>query len=373
MTQIDIYFYAALILLFLAWDSRKRLPRAKPKTRIFRIEIYVTAFLLLVEALSWISNRRPGYETPNYITHAILYAFSLMPLSLWLVYLDFAILTHPKERLRRKIVYATVNAAVLTLVVINPFTGVLFRIAGGNAYVRGPAVYAIMAMNLLLFAGYAISLIPHRRLISGRVTQVILLLGILPCTGGVLQTMFYGATLTWPMMALVAIGAYVLIEREEMQRDLVTGLLTRPQLEDRMRYKITRRQPYYVIMIDLDHFKSINDRFGHEEGDDALATVGNILTKSVKQGDAAYRYAGDEFMLLVETNDERAMPLIRARLLENLDRFNAASEKPYAIAFSMGFARYDGKADANVKTLCSLADEAMYMEKRGKRVEMAAE
>ena len=373
--QMSLYGYSLLMLLFLWLDSKSHKGLYSKTAVLFRRIILATMLILVVEAASFVVDQRPGRVMYylGYISNSVLFSIILAPLSLWLGYLDECILTDEREKKRKRIVYAAFNMLAAVLVVVNLFTGILFTIGEGNTYVRGPAVISLMALNVVLFFGYLPTLRNYRRFISGRVYELILALGALPFLGSTLQMLFYGTPLLWPMMALVALAAHFLVEKEEIRRDCLTGLLSRMQMEVRAQYLIDRHQPFTLILMDIDHFKNINDTYGHEEGDRALCIIANLLQKSIKQVDSAYRYAGDEFILLIESEHKEAADRVVERLKANLEKHNSASQKPYKLSFSCGIVFYDGTSKANVMNLFSSADERMYQNKKLQSWETVAE
>lgn len=366
--QMVIYGYASLILLFLVLDSRANKRMLPEKSKWFRIILYTTLWLIFSEAVTMFVDGRPGAAMywVVYLSNSVLFLFNVLPLSLWLIYLDECILITERERKIKRIVYAGLNLVVVALVVINFFTGVLFTVTSENRYVRGDAIYLIMAINYLLYFGYLPTLAKYRKFIRGRTFELILALGILPIVGAVIQMLYYGTPLIWPMMALVALAAHILVEREEIRKDGLTGLPTRVTFESRAQYKVDRLQPFSIIMIDLDHFKMINDAHGHEEGDEAIKIIANLLEKSIKQGDTAYRYGGDEFILLIESTLPDIAEKVIARLKTSLNKWNESNQKPYTLSFSAGAAVYDGKKGVSVYELFKVADEMMYRQKQHK-------
>ena len=103
--------------------------------------------------------------------------------------------------------------------------------------------------------------------------------------------------------------------------DVLTGLANKRSIEDtlkRMSAQAGRTlSPLAAVMLDLDHFKQINDLFGHDRGDDVLAAVGSTITQTLRDSDVAGRYGGEEFLLLLpDTNREGA--------LESAERLRAA-------------------------------------------------
>ena len=363
---MSIYGYALLVLLFLLLDSRKTRGTYTKTTSLFRWVVLATMLMLVVEAVALAVDRVPG-KTQHWVgllSNSVQFTIILTPLSLWLTYLDEIILTDEKEKKRKKIVYAAFNVLAAAIVIVNCFTGVLFTISADNVYSRGPAILWVTAMNSFLFLSYLPSVHKYRKFINGRIYELILALGVLPFLGAAVQLLFYGTPLIWPMMALVALAAHSLIEKDEIRRDSLTGLPSRIQMEGRAQFLLNRKQPFSLILLDIDRFKKINDTYGHKEGDQALCMIANLLSKSIKQVDSAYRYAGDEFILIIESEIPDAADMVIERLKGSLLKYNKMGQKPYALSFSAGAASYDGTMETDIVELFTKADERMYQNKK---------
>ena len=153
--------------------------------------------------------------------------------------------------------------------------------------------------------------------------------------------------------------------------DPLTGLLNRAAFEDRARSELVRAgrtgRSIALAMLDLDHFKSFNDRYGHPAGDAALAAVARAIARAVRGIDAAGRYGGEEFIvLLVEADVDAALPA-----LERIRAAVAALGPPRvarAITMSAGVAVHQGLFDnASRASLVARADKALYAAKKGGR------
>ena len=126
------------------------------------------------------------------------------------------------------------------------------------------------------------------------------------------------------------------------------------------------RTGFWLILLDIDRLKQINDTFGHHEGDRAIVTTAEILEKTFRDSDIIARLGGDEFSVLtIQAADDGVQSMI-ARLQENLDHYNAASRASYELALSVGLARFDPARPVPLEELMASADEALYEDKRRK-------
>lgn len=106
--------------------------------------------------------------------------------------------------------------------------------------------------------------------------------------------------------------------KEKVQLDVLTGLRNRAFFDERLAAEVTsafrHRRPLGLVMVDLDHFKSLNDRFGHPFGDMVLQRVGDTLGRALRPMDAACRYGGEELALILPDTDVRAAACVASRL-----------------------------------------------------------
>jgi diguanylate cyclase (GGDEF)-like protein/PAS domain S-box-containing protein len=150
----------------------------------------------------------------------------------------------------------------------------------------------------------------------------------------------------------------------EASHDSLTGLLNRREMERRMQAALENaaidRSTLAVVMIDLDGFKKINDRFGHTAGDDFLRHVGGALRKSVRAGDLIARFGGDEFLVLLERSSEESAMRVAQAMLKALEseRFLWAGQALQARA-SLGIGMGSGQ-DSTWISILERADVACY-------------
>lgn len=140
--------------------------------------------------------------------------------------------------------------------------------------------------------------------------------------------------------------------------------LTQQELERSRRYN----RPISIIMLDIDHFKQVNDRFGHLVGDRVIVEVARRIQKALRRIDLACRYGGEEFaILLPETNLHQA-EMVATRLWQLVTRQPTVSgELKLKITVSVGVATYQLEGMITVDTLLDQADKAMYKAKQAGR------
>jgi len=155
-------------------------------------------------------------------------------------------------------------------------------------------------------------------------------------------------------------------------RDPLTGLFNRRAFEENLQREFKRvtryRRPMSLLMIDLDHFKSVNDRFGHQIGDEVLKTVAGVISKCTREVDFPARFGGEEFaVILPDTSQEKAL-LLAERIREKMKQTRLpVSENPLKLTISQGLAASNIPLVRQASDLVSLADRALYQAKEDGR------
>ncbi|HER25226.1 MAG TPA: PAS domain S-box protein [Candidatus Atribacteria bacterium] len=153
--------------------------------------------------------------------------------------------------------------------------------------------------------------------------------------------------------------------------DALTGCYNRKyglELLDRQ-MKLSRRSnsPLLLAFLDIDRFKSINDTFGHGEGDQVLQETVNLFKSTLREIDIICRMGGDEFLLIFPDNSLKEALLIKERLDRDLIKLNQSLKKPYKIDLSIGLSEYNPVNPLTMDELIRVADQRMYEEKNNKK------
>jgi diguanylate cyclase (GGDEF)-like protein len=129
-----------------------------------------------------------------------------------------------------------------------------------------------------------------------------------------------------------------------------------------------RQQKFGLLMLDIDHFKAVNDQWGHLAGDEVLRQVARLLARTIRGVDSAYRYGGDEFAILVPEKDLAAARGVAERVRQGVEGLKVPLEGGgnVAITVSVGIAICPDEG-ASAQKLVAAADAALYEAKRGGR------
>ena len=127
-----------------------------------------------------------------------------------------------------------------------------------------------------------------------------------------------------------------------------------------------------LVMLDLDHFKRINDNFGHAEGDVALTAFAAQMKRTFRGSDILCRIGGDEFVVLLSGTTWRVADEVMRRFSTSLQAYNHQAGRGYDIAYSHGAVEFDAARHVDVETLLAEGDALMYRLKESRRAHAAA-
>ncbi|HBA71685.1 MAG TPA: GGDEF domain-containing protein [Geobacter sp.] len=179
-------------------------------------------------------------------------------------------------------------------------------------------------------------------------------------------------------LSLLLFGAYVISEikcrlnyEEKLARtDQLTGIANRRRFsevaDDEIRRSRRYNDPFTVIYLDIDNFKTVNDTQGHSEGDRLLLQVASTITTVIRESDTVARLGGDEFGLLMPETDGDAAVTVATKIHAGL---KAQIEQYWPVTFSIGMVTYL-KAPASADEMIRVADQLMYEVKNNGKDEL---
>lgn len=267
----------------------------------------------------------------------------------------------PFSDIRRNI-YRTIGLISIVLLVINIFYPLVFSVSDGR-YQREFAyiIFLIFAAFYILDSLY---LYVKRVKKNGSLKLFPVHIFLIPVIlGVVIQAFFVEIAITWTSIAISVAGIMTALKNEIIFTDCLTGLYNRVYLEFLHKRACNKKDCWVSgIMIDLNGFKQINDNYGHAEGDLALCIVADLLRKSFSEYGVVTRYAGDEFVIMLNTTDDQLIQKIIKSAKKNFVTENEKNDKPYQLSASMGYA-ITNLSNETIDDFMNRIDEQMYQDK----------
>lgn len=368
-------------VLIIIWHNdikKSRGPLLKGQ-RIFRMLLWVNVGAMLCDIIQ-VNYNGTMFWYSNLIENISIFIYYLLhPAAgyLFALYVDYE-LYPDNERFRKVFPFYTIPEVInLIICVSSAWTGWQYVIDENNCYQRGNLFYVptVITFGYILWSFIMILYWRQHSRIDGRMQREIftrlIIFPVMPWVGAVIQAVVPGSAITFPCTTLAMLFNYITIQDSQLGRDHLTGLYNRGQLEMFMNNQlrnVKKDQMFFIIMLDMDEFKQINDNYGHVIGDDALVHAAKILRESCKRReDYVARLGGDEFVIIGQCKDKSAVEKIVTRLQNAAKAFNDSDKKVYKLSFSAGYTIYDGTSPATLDTLITEADQRMYEAKKAKK------
>lgn len=340
--------------------------------RLFMWLIISTTVCTVAEAISWLSDGQPGRMMAfvNPMANATLLSLNMTPMLFWILYLHQQILGDLKQAKRQWLSVAILLLINFACAVSSPWSEIYFGFTPGNVYYRGKGqIIGFMIYYALFLVALKIILNNRKRMPRKQMVSM-LAFTVPPLLGLILQSVFFGMNLVWASTSVAILMAYVSLMTQSLQTDHLTGLFNRRHLDNELEHRIgegSGQAQFGALMMDIDDFKKINDSFGHLVGDRAIESTAMILKRFFKQEDFVARYAGDEFVVLLNVSDREVLKAYKLALEFELEQFNIQQNEPYKLSLSIGAALYDEKQRMSQEAFLHHIDKLMYQEKKRKK------
>lgn len=366
---VQVNITCIIILFLLKNQLNKRSERFTKENILFKNLVDTTIFLCLFDLIAGIV-RGKMYNTNQYLIQFSNIAFFIslaIVAYLWTmyVYTRLDLLTNKK-----KIVISIPLVLFILGAISNPWTNFLFSI--NKTYQRnfGTIIHWIIVWGYLLIPTiqtFWILLKEKRKQKKHELIQL-LYFAIAPAVAGFIQMSFYGVTSTQVGITLSILIIFLEIQQSEIMTDSLTGLNNRHGFE----YYLKNNFPFdtnfdtYILLLDLNGFKEINDKLGHITGDKALKNTSNALkiACSYHKGNIYLcRFGGDEFIILMYDIKPNEIEQLKIDIMVELETINAMVEHNYVIKTSIGMAHGLCSKIEDIEKIIHLADEDMYKNK----------
>jgi len=197
---------------------------------------------------------------------------------------------------------------------------------------------------------------------------------------------FFGACFVW-LSSVLALQTAMDVMRitaleHETHTDPLTGVYNRRFMEQRLREEVSKARRYHfklaVLLLDLDHFKRVNDELGHQAGDQVLIEIGKLVNRELRDSDILARYGGEEFLVIAPNTSPSAATALAERLRNCIESqtfltdFDKAQKLEIRVTVSIGVASF-GDSSNDEGSLVQVADQNLYLAKHGGRNQVVAE
>ncbi|MDR2739533.1 MAG: GGDEF domain-containing protein [Treponema sp.] len=305
-----------------------------------------------------------------YILHIdllIYYAFQIASfcyLFIFIDYLSFKDLGRIKNI--TKIAWAVFIIHGIILLFNLPL-GFYFYITQDNVFVRGDKYFIRMVLSYFPVLMVIFDVFFFNKNFKKSQAYLTFFFTFFSVLGSTADIIFNTTGLFWSCYTSGLLYAYFFIVRADSKIDSLTGIGNRYSFNEFIDQVSGQnaRQPYSVVMIDMDHFKEINDTLGHLEGDNALRDMAAIIKGCIRYSDFAARYGGDEFVLA--TQKESDVVRLMERIQQAIDNQNGKNVRPYKIQISYGYDVFTPNSDQSIEAFLSHIDSLMYKHKAAKK------
>lgn len=341
-----------------------------------RLHFSMLLFLVVILTFADIA-QRSGMDDSNWIVQsgrAICFGFDGWIPSLWLGYAVSKMGRSVKDREKLPIRLWSIGAlsySVLNMVIsiASIWTGWVFTIDASGAYQAGPLFVPHALGVLFSIIAIEIIIILHRKdMVPGSFAWVVVLPS-LTLIGGFLQIMLGGLPLEITGTAVSLQLLYIFQVNRNVNIDFLTRVGNRRMLEEAFDTKIHTAESghsFSALIIDLDSFKQMNDTYGHVAGDRALVSFAHVLKSTFRARDYITRFGGDEFCVICDITDQKALDDVVARLRANLEAFNMSETLPFPIGMSIGYGIYKPQDGEDKEEFRARIDSYLYREKYAK-------
>ena len=366
--------FAVLVLVLILKNYRQKFKSICCEEKVFVLFILTTLFMLINEVAIENLWLQPGriVHFMLYVMQTIDYGMAVVIPMLWLHYCLYRIyhISSVKKQVRYLIVLPAALYVILLLAMLP--SGIAFGIDASNRYSRGIAYAASYVFGFLYMAAAVFLIVSNRKMLNRGEIVPYLLVPAIPMLLAIGEILWQPLTgLMWSGTSLVILEIQMLVLNNRTNIDHLTSLNNRMALDAYLRRMIHESHTLHtrmgVIMIDVDDFKSINDRFGHVEGDRALKATADILRECFAGNHFIARYGGDEFTIVVKDCNNEQMAAYLEQLQVQCDKHNSTANKPYKIMLSVGSWVFTDQEITSLHSLYMKVDTLMYQEKNFKK------
>lgn len=364
---------SCIILLYVGVSSLRSVNKDTKAGMAFTVLVFLTFFASVADGVGYINcENNFGLFVLSNVCNFLSYGITGFLVFMWAYYCCQS-LTENSEYKNKCKPFLAAMLIISSIDAIISFTSMFVPIYFGYSsyYVYYRAnyfwIHAVL-LTIVAFLGIVMTVI-NRKAIDKKVYYQMLLFPLVPYFSIGVQAFVYGVPFGLTLGSIIFMGYFISSQSRSMDIDYLTGAYNRRKLDYMLLEKInSHKEPFSAILIDLDHFKSINDCYGHVEGDDALIEAVSIIKKCLTHSKGSIaRYGGDEFCIVTNISSQVELDELCEEIFKAFDEFNQDKKKPYKLSITLGGSVFDPNQAVSLNEFYALIDEKMYQGKEKTR------
>jgi len=337
--------------------------------KLFLTLLAANTLVLLFDSGMWFIDGRtePISYFLNVLVSTTYYILSPMICMVWYFFVEYQVYKSETRFRRYLFLKAFPFLFVVALCVLNLENGLLFYVDDNNVYHRSTFFFLYFSITYFYLAWSFLLVFLKKKDVRKENFLPLLLFSLPPTIGGIIQSMHYGVSLIWAGSTLSILMVFINMQNHELYTDYLTGLFNRKRLDMFLLEQAQKNKKNGFlagIMMDLDSFKQINDRFGHDAGDEALKETARLLTASFRKDDFLARYGGDEFVVIMDVESEKEVAEALQKLDAHISAFNRKGSTPYELHLTYGFDLVPWSSQISSGEFLQRLDHLMYANKK---------
>jgi len=342
------------------------------------VNVLLTSIIFFLADMGWIflGYLCPTNITASYIVNIIYFITSGLIGFTWLCFCEVKMGYVLKDH-KKLLLASLIPLLVLIVVTLScPVTHAIFYVDENNVYHRGPLhILQVCCMNVyfVITCIHAIIKTKDKNEIANKNQYLTFCFFIIWAIGAqIIQCIIPGYPTISIGITMALFNVFIEHRDSVISLDPLTQINNRNQMLKFISHKFRNhidyiRHPIHLLIMDVDYFKSINDNFGHLEGDTALKTIANSLKKCAgKNNTFICRYGGDEFIMICEKFSEPQIKEICKEIQQTVKQDNINLNKPYDLEISIGYACRSAENNS-IPELIKAADKQLYIQKESRK------
>ncbi|MDR0876567.1 MAG: GGDEF domain-containing protein, partial [Treponema sp.] len=358
-----------VILIALDYSSKYNTDKFQRKLVLGILAVAVAA--ILSDFICRVLKGKPGAAITSvlYLTNSLFYISQNFTYYLMVIFIDYFAYNNVRRAKKIISIVLVFLSVYFVSVIANLYLHFYFSVGPTvlengeiifNDYIHGKLFNLRLIISYLPIALIILEMILASKYFKQSQIYLVAFFALLTGFGATLDVLLKQGSLTWPCFVGALLYIYFFIIQSDSKIDSLTGIGNRQSFNEFIE-KLSRssaKESWSIVMIDMDHFKQINDTLGHLEGDNALRDMATILKGCIRHSDFAARYGGDEFVLAASA--EYNIEMLMTRIQQSINNQNEKHLRPYQIAMSYGYDVYTTNSGRSIKDFLNHIDALMY-------------